>query len=88
MDYAATPKYLITGAVWGKITQGIQTQDLKISAVEQVTVGAGTFDSYVLTYTSMEKENRIWIVRDMPLPVKAEVYDNDGILQFAFELIR
>ena len=88
VDYAIEPKYLAGGAVWGSITHGVQKEDLKITAKEPLTTEAGTFNSYLLSYTIQEKESRIWIVKDMPLPVKAEVYDADGKLQFKFELVK
>jgi len=87
VDYAVTPKYLALGAVWGTITHGIQTQELKVSAIEKISTPAGTFDSYVLRYDIMDKQSKIWIVEDLPLPAKAEVYNADGKLQFTFELV-
>jgi len=87
VDYAVTPKYLALGAVWGTITHGIQTQELKVSAIEKISTPAGTFDSYVLRYDIMDKQSKIWIVEDLPLPAKAEVYNADGDLQFTFELV-
>ena len=87
VDYAATPKYLAPSAVWGTITHGLQTEELKINTVEKVSTPAGTFNSYVLSYAIMGRESKLWIVEDLPLPVKAEVYNADGNLQFMFELI-
>ncbi len=87
VDYAIEPKYLASGAVWGSITHGVQKEELKITAKEPVTTEAGMFDSYVVSYKIKDKESRIWIVKDKPLPVKAEIHDADGNLQFRFELI-
>jgi hypothetical protein len=87
VDYATTPKYLALGAVWGTITHGIQSQELKISAIEKVSTPAGTVDSYILSYTIKDKQSKLWIVEELPLPIKAEVYDEDGNLQFSFELV-
>jgi len=86
VDYAATPKYLALGAIWGTITHGLQTQELKISAIEEISTPAGNFDSYGLSYVIMGKQSKLWIVEDLPLPAKAEVYNADGNLQFMFEL--
>jgi hypothetical protein len=33
-----------------------------------------------------EKTSKIWVVRDMPLPVKAEVYDAEDNLLYQYEL--
>lgn len=87
VDYAATPKYLAHGAVWGTITHGLQTKEVEIIAAEEVSTSAGTFDSYALSYNVMDKQSKLWIVEDLPLPVKAEMYNADGDLQFRFELI-
>ncbi|MEM2759765.1 MAG: hypothetical protein QXU32_07790 [Nitrososphaerales archaeon] len=87
VDYAIEPKYLAGGAVWGSITFGVQKEDLKITAKERITIESGTYDSFVLSYKIKDKESRVWIVKDKPLPVKAEVYDANGKLQFKFELI-
>jgi len=87
VDYAIEPKYLVNGAVWGSIIHGVQKEDLKIISSEPVKTDAGTFNSYVLSYTIKDRESKIWIVKDMPLPVKAMVHDADGNLQFAFNLI-
>lgn len=86
VDYAIEPKYLAIGAVWGSITHGVQREDLEITARDKVVTEAGTFDSHILSYKVKDKESSIWIVKDKPLPVKAEVYDVDGNLQFEFEL--
>lgn len=87
VDYAVEPKYLATGAIWGAITHGVQKEDLRVTAKENVMTEAGIFDSYVLSYRIKDKESRVWVVEDKPLPVKGEVYDVDGKLQFKFELI-
>jgi len=86
VDYAIEPKYLAGGAVWGSIIHGVLKEDLKITAKEEVITEAGMFDAYVLSYKIKDKESKVWVVRDKPLPVMAAVYDTDGYLQFAFEL--
>ena len=88
VNYAVEPKYLIDNAVWGTMIHGVQKEELKITAREDIVTKAGTFDSYVLSYKIKNKENMIWIVKDKPLPVKAEVYDIYGKLQFKFELVK
>jgi len=48
---------------------------LKVSGVESVTVGAGTFDSYKIEITSADGGNdkqTIWIAKDSRKPVKLE----------------
>ncbi|MFQ5969644.1 MAG: hypothetical protein ACE5J2_04005 [Nitrososphaerales archaeon] len=87
-DYAVEPKFLAGGASWGTITHGLQTQQLRITSIESISTEAGSFDSYVLSYSIQDKESRLWIVADQPLPVKGEVYGADGNLQFKFESIQ
>ena len=48
---------------------------LKVSGVESVTVGAGTFDSYRVEITSADGGNdkqTVWIAKDSRKPVKLE----------------
>jgi hypothetical protein len=48
---------------------------LKVSGIESVTVGAGTFDSYRIEITSADGGNdkqTIWIAKDSRKPVKLE----------------
>jgi hypothetical protein len=40
----------------------------------------------VLSYKLGEETSKIWVVRDMPLPVKAEVYDAEDKLLYQYEL--
>jgi hypothetical protein len=88
VDFAIEPKYLAAGAVWGSITHGVQKEDLTIIGKEDVETQAGTYNSYVLGYEIRDKESKIWIVKEKPLPVKGEIYDADGNLQSRFELIK
>jgi hypothetical protein len=41
----------------------------------------------VLGYKLLDKTSKIWVVRDMPFPVKAEVYDAADNLQYKYELV-
>jgi hypothetical protein len=41
----------------------------------------------VLSYKLAEVTSKIWVVRDMPLPVKAEVYDAEDKLLYQYELV-
>jgi len=40
-----------------------------------------------LSYTLGPKTSRIWITPDIPLPVRAEVYNSQGQLQYKYDLI-
>ena len=88
MEYGESPKYLVVGAPWNTIFVSASTVTVRVTSKETVQTQAGTFDSFVLSYKLAEKTSKIWVVRDMPLPVKAEVYDSEGKLQYQYELIR
>lgn len=83
------PKYLVQGAEWNTLTVGPigSTISAKILDREQVQTKAGTFTTYVLGYTAGIKPSRIWLSHDLPLPVKAEVYNAQNELQYKFTLL-
>lgn len=88
MDYGGRDKYLVVGAPWNTIFFQSSSVTVKVDRQETVQTPAGTFDAFVLAYTLGDKESRIWVVKDMPLPVKAEVYDVEDNLQYRYELVR
>ena len=47
----------------------------------------GSADAFLLSYRIGAKMNKIWIVDNLPLPVKSEIYDPDGNLQYTYELV-
>jgi hypothetical protein len=87
MEYGESPKYLIVGAPWDTIFVGSSSVTTRVTSEESVDTQAGTFDSFVLSYTLAEETSKIWVVRDMPLPVKAEVYDAEDNLSYEYELV-
>jgi len=87
MEYGESPKYLVVGAPWDTIFVGSSSITIRVISEEPVSTPAGTFDSFVLSYKLAEKTSKIWVVRDMPLPVKAEVYDAEDNLLYQYELI-
>lgn len=88
MEYGESPKYLVVGAPWNTIFVSASSVTVRVTSEESVQTQAGTFDSFVLSYKLAEKTSKIWVVRDMPLPVKAEVYDSEDKLQYQYELSR
>ena len=86
-DIAEGPKYLVSGAEWNSITGGITTLPVKVTVQEKIRTTAGTFDTYVLSYTMGSKTSRIWIAQDFPLPIKAEVYNAYDQLQYKYDLV-
>jgi hypothetical protein len=87
MEYGESPKYLVVSAPWDTIFVGSSSVTTRVTNEERVDTPAGTFDSFVLSYKLAEKTSQIWVVRDMPLPVKAEVYDAEDKLLYQYELV-
>lgn len=88
MDYSGRPKYLVAGAPWDTIFVGSSQITVRITGEETVQTQAGSFDSFVLSYKLLDKTSKIWVVKDMPFPVKAEVYDAADNLQYKYELTK
>lgn len=86
MEYGESPKYLVVGAPWQQIFYKSSQVIVRVTGEEIVQTPAGSFNAFVLSYKLEENTSRIWVVRDMPLPVKAEVYDSEDELQYQYEL--
>ena len=85
-DLAIESKYLVKGATWGDMYIRDVQEEIKVTDYGKVSLKFGSLDSYVVSYQEGEKENKLWIVDNLPLPVKAEVYDLSGNLQYSYEL--
>ena len=81
-DIAREPKYLVVGAVWDTINVGPSSIPLRISNVERVDIGASSFDSFVLTYEIANVQSKIYISKELPFPLKAEVYNENGTAKY------
>ncbi|MDQ3948497.1 MAG: hypothetical protein M3218_05160 [Thermoproteota archaeon] len=86
MEYGESPKYLVVGAPWNTIFVGSSSVTARVTNEERISTPAGVFDSFVLSYKLGEATSKIWLVRDIPLPVKAEVYDSEDNLLYQYEL--
>ena len=86
-EYGDSPKYLVVGAPWQQIFYQSSQVIVRVTGQETVQTPAGTFDAFVLTYKLADKTSKVWVARDMPLPVRAEVYDFDDSLQYRYELV-
>jgi hypothetical protein len=86
-DIALQPQYLVIGAEWNSISTDVNTIPVKVTSQQNLQTKAGTFNAYVLSYTLGPKTSRIWITPDLPLPIKAEVYNSHGQLQYRYDLI-
>ena len=80
-DLAREPKYLVVGAIWDKIFTGSSTEIARIEGTDTISTPAGTYNVYTLEYNVGNSTSKIYLNKDLPLPIKAEVYDeNDKIL--------
>jgi hypothetical protein len=85
-DLAIENKYLVKGATWGDMYIHDIQEEIKVTDYSKVPLKFGSLDSYIISYKEGQKENKLWIVDNLPLPVKAEVYDLSGNLQYSYEL--
>lgn len=85
-DIAREPKYLVVGAVWDKIFTGSNTIDAKIQSKDTISTPAGTYDVFSLQYKVGNSLSTIYIDKDLPLPIKAQVYGENGTLLYDYEL--
>jgi hypothetical protein len=86
-DIALQPKYLVVGADWNSISTNVATIPVKVTAQEKIRTSAGTFNTYILSYTIGSKTSRIWIDQHVPLPIKGQVYNTQNQLQYEYNLI-
>ena len=85
-DIAREPKYLVVGAVWDKIFTGSNTIDAKIQSKDTISTPAGIYDVFSLQYKVGNSSSIIYINKDLPLPIKAQVYEDNGNLLYDYEL--
>jgi hypothetical protein len=85
-DLAKEPRYLVVGAVWDKIFTGSSTKDVRIEGKDSITTPADTFDVYTLQYEVGNSISKIYLNKDMPFPVKAQVYDENDKILYEYEL--
>ena len=85
-DIAREPKYLVVGAVWGKIFTGSSTIDAKIEGTDTISTPAGNYNVYTLGYNVGNSTSKIYLNKDLPLPIKADVYDENDKILYEYEL--
>lgn len=85
-DIALEDRYLVKKAVWGTMFIGALTQEIAITEHAQTSFGFGSANAFIVSYDIGDKQTKFWIVDNLPLPVKAEVYDIDGNMQYSYEL--
>ena len=83
------PKAL-SGNPWGNVA-GTGASIIGPTGAETVTVGGGTFDTAIITYSRGSVTNKIWVADNFPYPVKALVYadvtEPPAPVRYQFELI-
>jgi hypothetical protein len=85
-DLAKEPRYLVVGAVWDKIFTGSSTKDVKIESTESISTPAGSFDIYLLEYKVRNSISKMYLNKDLPFPVMAQVYDDNDKILYKYEL--
>ena len=85
-DLAKEPRYLVVGAIWDKIFTGSSTKDVKIEDKDSITTPADTFDVYTLQYNVANSTSKIYLNKDLPFPIKAQVYDENDKVLYEYEL--
>jgi hypothetical protein len=85
-EIAREPKYLVVGAVWDTINVGPSSIPLRISDLQHVDTGSGSYDSFVLSYEIADVQSKLYIAKELPLPLKGEVYNENGTLKYSYEL--
>jgi hypothetical protein len=85
-DLAKEPRYLVVGAVWDKIFTGTSTKDVKIEGIETITTPADTFDVFTLQYDVGNSTSKIYLNKELPFPIKAQVYDENDKILYEYEL--
>lgn len=86
-DYATDDKFLAKDAEWGDLYIGANHEKLKVTDSGKMSFGFGSANAFLLSYRIGAHINKIWIVDNLPIPVKSEIYDPDGNLQYTFELV-
>jgi hypothetical protein len=85
-DIAREPKYLVVGAVWDKIFTGSNAIDAKIQSKDTISTPAGSYSIFSLQYRVGNSLSTIYINKDLPLPIKAQVYGDNDKLLYEYEL--
>ena len=86
-DITREPKYLVIGAKWDSIDTGITSIPIKINGIKNLSTSIANLETFLLNYNIKNKNSNIWISKALPLPVKAEIYNVDGLLKYNYKLI-
>ena len=87
-DITREPKYLVIGAKWDSINTGIKNIPIKITSKEYLLSKVGELETFVLSYKIKDLSSNIWIAKNLPLPVKAEIYNEEDKLNYKYDIIK
>jgi hypothetical protein len=87
-DITREPKYLVIGAKWDSINTGIKNIPIKITSKEHLLSKVGELETFVLSYKIKDLSSNIWISKNLPLPVKAEIYNEEDKLNYKYDIIK
>ena len=86
-DTITGSKYLVVGAEWGTTFVGKFNPKLKVVDYLDTKFQFGELKTFIISYEINQIQNKLWIVDNIPLPVKAEYFTIDGKPDFSYELI-
>jgi len=72
---------------WGQYDK-ISGESIGPTTIQNVSVPAGNFESVLITFSPFSKTNKVWVVDEMPFPVKADVWSEVSVTvqEYKFEL--
>jgi hypothetical protein len=85
-DTVVEPKYLVVGAEWGTTYIGKFTPKMKITDYKDETFEFGQLKTYKISYKVNDVENYFLVADNIPLPLRSEYYNLDGVLEYSYEL--
>lgn len=85
-DTVVEPKYLVVGAEWGTTYIGKFTPKMKITDYQDETFEFGQLKTYKISYKVNDVENYFLVADNVPLPLRSEYYNLDGVLEYSYEL--
>jgi hypothetical protein len=69
---------LAVGAPW--LLVGVSSIPIKVTSKETIETRAGTFDTSLILSYKIGLKSRIWLAHDIPMPIRAEVFNSEGRL--------
>ena len=86
-DIAREPKYLVIGAKWDSINTGIMNIPIKITSKEYLSSKVGELETFVLSYKLKHLNSNMWIAKNLPLPVKAQIFNEEDKLIYKYDIV-